>query len=347
MHRSIIEERKLNLRNLKSVELLEVHAEGEVGQILTQGAPPIPGDTLLQQMQHINEIDDSILKFCLHEPRGKSQMTVNLLLPSKNPAAKYGFIPMQPDGAHSMSGSNSMCVATALIELGLVESSGPVCSVPIDTPSGLITANATIAGAKVTSVEIEMPKSFLEHSDLEIYVNGIGNVKVDVAFGGCYFVLVDIAQLQIEICNQNAEKLVSLGKAIKEAASKQITVQHPELNELNSIEYTMFVEKSLPQIKTSTILYPGRVDRSPCGTGTSAQLAALIAKGEVNSDQEITSESIIGGQFFANTKKHLKCGSRDAIVPTMRGRAWIYGKTEFLIDQSDPFLSGYTLSDTW
>ena len=109
----------------------------------------------------------------------------------------------------------------------------------------------------------------------------------------------------------------------------------------------MFVEKSLPQIKTSTILYPGRVDRSPCGTGTSAQLAALIAKGEVNSDQEITSESIIGGQFFANTKKHLKCGSRDAIVPTMRGRAWIYGKTEFLIDQSDPFLSGYTLSDTW
>ena len=274
-------------------------------------------------------------------------MTVNLLLPSKNPAAKYGFIPMQPDGAHSMSGSNSMCVATALIELGLVESSGPVCSVPIDTPSGLITANATIAGAKVTSVEIEMPKSFLEHSDLEIYVNGIGNVKVDVAFGGCYFVLVDIAQLQIEICNQNAKKLVSLGKAIKEAASEQITVQHPEFNELNSIEYTMFVEKSLTQIKTSTILYPGRVDRSPCGTGTSAQLAALIAKGEVNSDQEITSESIIGGQFYANTKKHLKCGSRDAIVPTMRGRAWIYGKTEFLIDQSDPFLSGYTLSDTW
>ena len=124
----------MNLKNLKSVKLLEVHAEGEVGQILTQGAPPIPGDTLLQQMQHINEIDDSILKFCLHEPRGKSQMTVNLLMPSKNPAAKYGFIPMQPDGAHSMSGSNSMCVATALIELGLVESSGPVCSIPIDTP---------------------------------------------------------------------------------------------------------------------------------------------------------------------------------------------------------------------
>ena len=233
----------MNLGKQNSIEILEVHAEGEVGQILTKGAPSIPGDTLLQQMQFINEIDESILKFCLHEPRGKSQMTVNLLLPSKNPAAKYGFIPMQPDGAHSMSGSNSMCVATALIELGLVESSGPVCSVPIDTPSGLITANATIADAKVTSVEIEMPKSFLEHSDLEIYVNGIGNVKVDVAFGGCYFVLVDIAQLQIEICNQNAEKLVSLGKAIKEAASEQITVQHPEFNELNSIEYTMFVEK--------------------------------------------------------------------------------------------------------
>jgi len=337
----------LNLNNLKSVEIIEVHAEGEVGQILTKGAPPIPGDTLLQQMQYINEIDDSILKFCLHEPRGKSQMTVNLLMPSKNPAAKYGFIPMQPDGAHSMSGSNSMCVATALIELGLVESSGPVCSVPIDTPSGLIKANATISGKKVTSVEIEMPKSFLEHSDIEIYVEGIKNLKVDIAFGGCYFVLVDIAQLQLEICNQNAEKLVSLGKAIKDAACKQIIVQHPEFNELNSIEYTMFVERSLPQIKTSTILYPGRVDRSPCGTGTSAQLAALISKGEISGDEEITSESIIGGQFFAKTKKHLKCGSRDAIVPTIRGRAWIYGKTEFLVDQSDPFLSGYTLSDTW
>ena len=331
----------------KKVEILEVHAEGEVGQIVLSGAPNIPGETLLDQMNYINECDDSFLKFCLHEPRGKSQMTVNLLLPSKNPAAEYGFIPMQPDGAHSMSGSNAMCVATALIELGFVQPSEEKCRVLIDTPSGLIVANATVSGSKVSSVEIEMPPSFLEHPNIEINVKDFGIVTTDIAFGGCYFVLVNAERLNLQIANQNAGKLVQLGKAIKEAASAQIKVKHPEIPELNQIEYTMFVEYSLPKIKTSTILYPGRVDRSPCGTGTAAQLATLVAKGELNSNQELISGSIIDGKFYARVKDKVKCGERDAIIPVMRGRAWLYGKSQFFIDPTDPFLSGYTLSDTW
>ena len=337
----------MNFANQKKVEILKVHAEGEVGQIVLSGAPNIPGETLLDQMNHINERDDSFLKFCLHEPRGKSQMTVNLLLPSKNPAAEYGFIPMQPDGAHSMSGSNAMCVATALIELGFVETSEEKCRVPIDTPSGLIVANATVSGSKVSSVEIEMPPSFLERPNVEINVNGVGTVKADIAFGGCYFVIVNAEQLNLQISNENAGKLVQLGKAIKEAASAQIKVKHPEIPELNQIEYTMFVEHSLPKIKTSTILYPGRVDRSPCGTGTAAQLAALVTKGELRGNQELISESIIDGKFYARVKDKVKCGERDAIIPVMQGRAWVYGKSQFFIDTTDPFLSGYTLSDTW
>ncbi len=337
----------MNFADHKKVEILEVHAEGEVGQIVLSGAPNIPGETLLDQMNYINERDNSFLKFCLHEPRGKSQMTVNLLLPSKNPAAEHGFIPMQPDGAHSMSGSNAMCVATALIELGFVQTSGEKCRVPIDTPSGLIVANATMSGSKVSSVEIEMPPSFLEHPNIEINVKDIGTVTADIAFGGCYFVLVNTEQLNLHICNENAGKLVQLGKAIKEAASAQIKVKHPEILKLNQIEYTMFVEHSLPKIKTSTILYPGRVDRSPCGTGTAAQLATLVAKRELQSSQELISESIIDGKFYARVKNKVKCGERDAIIPVMRGRAWVYGKSQFFIDPTDPFLPGYTLSDTW
>ena len=337
----------MNFSGDGKVEILEVHAEGEVGQIVVSGAPNIPGETLLDQMNYINQHDNSILKFCLHEPRGKSQMTVNLLLPSKNPAAEYGFIPMQPDGAHSMSGSNAMCVATALIELGFVKTSGKEYRVPIDTPSGLIVANANLSGSKVRDVEIEMPTSFLEYANIEIEVKDFGKVTADIAFGGCYFVLVNAAQLQLRICNENASKLVQLGKAIKEAATAQIKVQHPEIPELNQIEYTMFVEHALPKIKTSTILYPGRIDRSPCGTGTAAQLASLIAKGEFQSDKELVSESVIGGQFFAKAKDKVKCGKRDAIIPVIRGRAWVYGKTQFFIDPTDPFLAGYTLSDTW
>lgn len=337
----------MNFANQKKVEILKVHAEGEVGQIVLSGAPNIPGETLLDQMNHINERDDSFLKFCLHEPRGRSQMTVNLLIPSKNPAAEYGFIPMQPDGAHSMSGSNAMCVATALIELGYVQYNGDKCRVPIDTPSGLIVANATVSGSKVSSVEIEMPPSFLEHPNVEINVKGVGTVTADIAFGGCYFVIVNAEQLNLQISNENAGKLVQLGKAIKEAASAQIKVRQPEISELNRIEYTMFVEHSLPKIKTSTILYPGRVDRSPCGTGTAAQLATLVTKGELRCDQELISESIIDGKFYAKVKHKVKCGERDAIIPVMLGRAYIYGKSQFFIDPTDPFLSGYTLSDTW
>lgn len=329
------------------IELLGVHAEGEIGRVITGGAPEIPGATMVDKMNYINEQDDSLMRICLYEPRGASQMTINLLTPPCRDDADMGFFPMQADGAHAMSGSNTICVTTALLESGLVAPRGPQTTVRLDTPAGLIEATAEWDGAKVQRVNIDMPVSFVEHLDHPLEVPGLGTIKTDVAFGGCYFALIRAEELGFSIAPDEARELVELGARINAAAQEQVKVQHPETASFNRVEYPMFIAGRGTGIRNATIIFPGRLDRSPCGTGTSARLAVMLARGEISAGDIVSSKSIIGGEFRAWINGMTTCGPRTAIKPAISGRAWIYGRHSLSVAPGDPFPLGYTLSDTW
>ena len=331
----------------RTIEMLGVHAEGEIGRVIVSGAPDIPGATMVDKMNYINTVDDSLLRRCLYEPRGAAQMTVNVLVPPCSDDADIGFLPMQADGAHAMSGSNAMCVATALLESGMFEPKGSNPVIRLDTPAGVVEAAATWTGTKAESVGIDMPVSFVEHLDHPLEVRGMGAIAVDVAFGGCYFALVDAGALGFELASHEARALVDVGMRIMEAAAEQISVRHPEAPSFDRIEYPIFMAGGGTEIRNVNIIHPGRVDRSPCGTGTAARLALMHERGQLGVGEEVSAYSIVGGRFVAHIAGVTTVGGRRAIRPRVSGRAWIYGSHTLGVHPSDPFPLGFTLSDTW
>lgn len=330
------------------LELLLVHSQGEIGKVIVGGAPEIPGATMLEKMNFINTVDDSLRRFVTFEPRASVAMSVNLLVDPIRPEADAGFIVLQADRAHAMSGSNCMCVVTALVESGRVKMIEPETVVRLDTPAGLITARATCEQGRVVSVSLDNVPCFAEALDREIATPKWGTIKADIAFGGVYYALVDVDQVGLTITPSNARALAEAGIELKRIVAEQVPVQHPELDGINELAYVMFRSReSDGAIRTCTTLKPGRVDRSPCGTGSSANLASLYARGLVSPGQKRVSRSIIGGEFTAEAISETSVGSRPAVIPRITGRAWVYGREFLRIDNRDPFSSGFALSDTW
>lgn len=338
------------MRWSKTITLVGAHAEGEIGQVITGGVVSVPGATMVEKMVHLNSVDDSLRRFVLFEPRGAAQMSINLLLPPVRPEAQAGFIVMQPDGCHAMSGSNAMCVATVLLELGILPMTEPVTEVMLDTPAGLVKAVAACRDGKVEKTAIDMPASFVEHLDHPLTLDDGTRLAVDVAYGGAYYALVDSDALGIEIRPAEARRLVELARRIKSAAVAQIKVRHPDIPAMDRIEYVMFVSRYdavRREMRGGTVIHPGRMDRSPCGTGTSARLAVLHARGMIAAGETATQYSIIGSRFEATIVGITKVGGRPAILPRIAGRAWIYAMQQVGVDPTDPYPLGYTMPDTW
>jgi proline racemase len=343
--------REENLMNWsKMVTVIGTHAEGEIGRVTTGGIAPVPGKDMRERLLWLNAYGDHIRKFALYEPRGAAQMSVNLLLPPTRADADIGFIPMQGDRSHAMSGSNAICVVTCVLETGMFAIAEPETIVRLDTAAGLVNARASCRDGKVTSVSLDFVDSFAEHLDHPLHVDGIGNLSVDVAFGGVYYILVNAADLGLEIAPANARRLVDLGTRIVAAAKEQISVQHPLISEFNSIAFCIFTGIEDTQANTyrnATILPLGRIDRSPCGTGSAARLSVMRARKAIELDQEITMRSIIGSRFSVKVVDDCLIGDRNGIRPMISGRAWIYVVSQMGIDPSDPFQQGFTLADTW
>ncbi|CDX33781.1 Proline racemase [Mesorhizobium sp. SOD10] len=332
----------------RKLELLLVHCQGEIGNVLIGGAPDIPGATMLDKMNYINTVDDSLRRFVTFEPRANVAMTVNLLFAPTRPDADAGFIVLQADRAHAMSGSNSMCVVTALLESGRVPMVEPETIVRLDTPAGLITARASCEKGRCLSVSIDNVPSFAEVLDREIDTPKWGRIKVDVAFGGVYYGLVDVKQIGLDIAPNNARALAEAGIELKAMLAEQVKVQHPTLKGINEIAYVMFRGRDADgAVRTCTTLKPGRVDRSPCGTGSSANLAVLHARGLVSVGDVRVSRSIIGGEFRVEALGESEVGGRKAVLPRITGQAFIYGKQELRVTDTEPFAKGFALSDTW
>ena len=336
------------MRWSKTLSMIEAHAEGEVGRVVTAGVVDIPGQTMLDKMIHINRVDDGLRRFCVFEPRGYAPMSTNILLPPTRDDADAGFIVMQGDKAHAMSGSNCMCVVTVLLESGMLPMTEPETVVRLDMPAGLVVATAACHNGKCERVSLEVTPSFVEALDVGVAVPGIGTVAVDIAFGGVFYGLIDPRPLGLEIKPESARVLVDIGSKIHRALNKQAPAQHPEQPGIGGISYVMFVDKKPNgDLLSATILPPGRIDRSPCGTGNSARLAVRRARGEVRVGDTITARSIIDSRFEVTLKAETTVAGRPAVIPQISGRAWIHGLHQIGIDPSDPYPQGYLLSDCW
>lgn len=336
------------MRFANSLELLLVHAQGETGKVLVRGAPEIPGATILDKMNHINMVDDSLRRFVAFEPRAHVAQSVNLLLPPTRSDADAGFIVLQADRAHPMSGSNCICVVTALLESGRVMMVEPETVVRLDTAAGLIVARARCVGGRCLSVSLDNVPSFALALDAAVRTADFGTIPVDVAFGGVFYALVDAGQVGLTITPANARRLAEAGMVIRAELQGQIDISHPLIAGLDDVAYVMFRETLADgSIRTCTTMKPGRVDRSPCGTGSSANLACLHARGEVGVGDARVSRSIIGGTFTAEVIGETTVGNHRAVLPRITGQGWVYGREELRISPDDPFQSGFALSDTW
>lgn len=331
-----------------SLHLLEVHCQGEIGKVIVAGAPEIPGATLAEKMDHINSVDDSLRRFVTFEPRANVAMSVNLLVDPVRPDADAGFIVLQADRAHPMSGSNCICVVTALLESGRVSMVEPETIVKLDTPAGLIVARAKCENGRCVAVSLDNVAAFVETLDQEVATPKWGTIKADIAYGGVFYAIVDVDQIGLNIDPANARALAEAGIEIKALLAEQVSVRHPEIPSIDEIAYVMFRGREADgAVRTCTTLKPGRVDRSPCGTGSSANLAVLHARGEVAVGDSRRSRSIIGGEFKAEAIGETLVGNRKAVLPRITGQAWVYGKEELRVDAADPFTKGFALSDTW
>ncbi len=332
----------------KTLDILLVHCQGESGNVLVGGAPEIPGATILDKLNHLNDVDPSLRLFLTREPRAQVVHTTNLLLPPTRPDADAGFIVLQPDRAHPMSGSNTICVVTALLESGRVPMSEPETVVRLDTAAGLVTARAQCANGRCVSVSLDNVPAFVDRLDVPVETPRWGTITADIAFGGVFYAQIDVEQIGLSIVPAAARALAEAGTEIKALLGEQVSVVHPEIPTLDEIAYVMF-RSCQPDgsVVTCTTLKPGRVDRSPCGTGSSANLAVLSARGQLNIGDKRISRSIIGGEFTAEAIGETTVGGRPAVLPRITGRGYVFGRQELRLDPADPFTAGFALSDTW
>ncbi|MBB4234755.1 proline racemase family protein [Rhizobium esperanzae] len=340
------------MRFSKMVTVVGAHAAGELNEVITGGVLPVPGDSIFQKMQYLEKHGDALRQFLLHEPRGKVTQCVNLVLPPTDPDADAGFIIMESEYYVPMSGTNTICTATVLLETGMIPMVEPVTHLTLEAPAGLVRVKADCKGGKVTGITFANVPSFVIALDRKVEVPGIGTVTVDVAYGGMIYALVDAKALGYAITEDEAAELVDVGEKIKLAAAEQIPAVHPENPEIHTINQTLFagpmrVENGVKRSKNTVIVSPGRHDRSPCGTGTSARLAVLHAKGQIGVGEKFVHESIIGTEFIGEVVETTSVAGRTAIRPAITGTAWITAFHQYVLDPTDPFPTGYKLGDTW
>jgi proline racemase len=337
------------MRLRRAITVIGCHAGGEIGNVVVGGVLPPPGETVFEQMQALAR-DDSLRRLLLREPRGSVAVHANLIVPSTRDDCDAGYIIMEPTEYPAMSGSNTMCVATVLLETGMVEMHEPETTLRLEAPAGVVEVTARCAGGKCESVELTNVPCFAEHLDAPLEVEGIGTLAVDVAYGGMWYAIADASALGFALEPSEARELSAVGERIRSAAREQLSCAHPENPEIAGVSIVQIAEpwQGVGRVsRNAVVVAPGRLDRSATGTGLSARMAALHARGELRPGDTMSHASVIGSTFDGRVVAETTVGGRAAIVPAILGSAWITGITQVLVDPTDPFPEGYLLSDTW
>jgi len=340
------------MRWSRVLNVVECHAEGEVGNVVTGGIGDVPGRTMFEKRLYLEQQRDDIRRLLLLEPRGGPSRNANIVLPACDPEAQMGFVILESTEYPPMSGSNTICVATVLLETGMLPMREPVTELTLEAPAGLIRVQCECADGKVRQVRFTNQPAFVHYLQASIEVPSLGRLVVDVAYGGMTYVLVDAAAAGFALVPDEARAICELGQRIKAAADAQLEAVHPENPLIRGITMTEFTgplsrQDGTLHARNAVVVSPGRLDRSPCGTGTCARLAAMHAKGEIATGETFIHESVIGSRFASRIEAETHVGGRAAIVPSVAGQAWITGLSQLGLDPSDPWPLGYTLADTW
>ena len=350
------------MRLSNMITAVDLHACGEPGRVIVGGVLDVPGRSMFEKMKHLEQHADGLRKRMLREPRGYPAANCNLILPPTCPGAHAGFVIMEQVEYPAMSGTNTICVTTALLETGMVPMVEPVTELVLEAPAGLVRVRAECANGKVKSVTFRNVPAFAVHLDRPVEVPHLGTVNVDVAWGGMFYVIADAAPFGLRLTPDEGGDIVRIGEMIKAATQEQLPVSHPENPEIAGVTIAQLsgeptdegvdrrnaVIVSTGQLdwnKPST--WTGAIDRSPCGTGTCAKMAALHAKGQLGLNQDFRHQGVLGTVFTGRLVEETSVGPYRAVVPTITGRAWITGFAQYVVDPEDPFPEGFTVGDIW
>ena len=351
------------MRISKMIHAVDTHVCGEPGRVIVGGVLDVPGSTMFEKMSYLRDEADDLRLRMLREPRGYPALCCNLILPPTHPDADAGYVIMEQVEYPGMSGTNTIAVATVLIETGMVPVVEPVTELVLESPAGLIAIRADVDGGKVKRVTFENVPSFAVRLDAELNVPHLGIVKVDIAYGGMFYVIADADQVGVDLTPDSGADIARICEMIKAATVEQLeTPVHPENPEIRGVTIGQLSapptnpvadRKNAVVVSTGTLdwdrpgTWTGVLDRSPCGTGTSAKMATMWAKGQLPLDREFVHEGVLGTTFTGILVRETRVGEVPAVVPTISGTAWITGFAQYVVDPEDPFPAGFTVGDLW
>ena len=344
------------------ITAVDAHACGEPGRVITGGVLDVPGRTMFDKMTYLRDHADELRLRMLREPRGYPAANCNLVLPSNHPEADAGFVIMEQVEYPAMSGTNTICTVTVLIETGMVKVTEPVTHLKLETPAGLIAVEAEVREGKCRKVTFRNVPAFATHLDTPVEVRGLGTVTVDVAWGGMFYVIAEAGPLGLRLVPDEARDIVRVAEMIKAATQEQLPVAHPENRAMAGVTIAQLSGPPLQPgahrrnavvVSTGKLdwarpsSWTGALDRSPCGTGTCAKMAAMYAKEQLALDEDFVHEGILGTTFTGRLLEETQLGPYRAVVPAISGQAWITGFAQYVVDPEDPFPNGFTVGDIW
>jgi len=350
------------MRLTNMITAVDAHACGEPGRVIIGGVLDVPGKTMFEKMKYFEKNHDDIRLRMLREPRGYPAVCCNLILPSSHPDADAGFIIMEQLEYPPMSGTNTICVATTLLEIGMLPMKEPITEFILEAPAGLVGIRAECKDGKVTQVTFKNVPAFAVHLDVKVEVPQLGTVTVDVSWGGIFYVIADAAQFGLQLTPDEGRDITRISEMVKTATQEQYPVVHPQNPEITGPTVSQLSapptnpkahRKNVVTVSTHKLdwnklsTWTGVIDRSPCGTGTCAKMAALYAKDQLGLNQDFYHEGILGNLFTGRLIEETQVGPYKAVVPIISGTAWITAISQFVVDPQDPYPNGFTVGDIW
>ncbi|KAL0929232.1 proline racemase [Colletotrichum truncatum] len=337
------------MKSKRTLSIVTCHAEGESGDVIIGGVPDIAASTMHEKLLKFIGKNDGLRRLIHNEPRGRQEMSTMFLTAPCDPRADIGFLISAPGDWVPMSGSNTICTATVLLETGILPMTEPQTVLKLDTAAGLITVTADCKDGSCNAVSFDNVPAFVYALDLNINLPDIGTVAVDIAYGGQWYVVIAADALGVEVTPAFGARLIELGNLIKKTVLDTVMPTHPENPAIRGINNVVITEPLTTSptgaisVKHTVIVTPGRLDRSPCGTGSSSRLAILHARKLIKEGDEVTFKSVINTEFMGKIKSTQKIGTYDAIIPNIKGRAWITGEKKIYVDPDDPFPEGFQI----
>lgn len=329
-----------------NIHVIDSHTMGEPTRIIVGGTPRVKGETMAKKKEYlINELD-YIRTSAMHEPRGHNDMFGSIITSPSNSKADFGIVFMDGGGYLNMCGHGSIGAATVAVETGMVDMVEPITKVNLDTPAGLIAADVHVEEGSVKGVSIVNVPAFLYKKDIEVEVEGLGKITFDIAFGGSFFAIINAKELGLKVEKEYVSEIKKIGMQLLKELNEKVEVVHPELEHINTIDLIEIYEEPATEndnYKNVVVFGQGQFDRSPCGTGTSAKMATLFAKGLLDVNEEFIYESILGTKFKGEIISKTKVGDFDAIIPKITGAAYITGFNQLVIDSKDPVKHGFNI----